>query len=780
MVSAIAMFASMPASAQVLEEVTVTAQKREQQIQDVGISVTAFTGEQQRALGFKSTTDISLHTPGLQTFNFGNGAGNVFVVRGVGQLDFADHQEQAVAVYTDGAYNSYLGGVGFSLFDVERIEVLKGPQGTLYGRNATGGVVNVVTKKPTREFESYFEAQFTEYNGYRGEFAVSGPLTETLSARFAGVKDKADGWVENALGEDGHDIDNTNARFQVMWEPREDLEVLFGANFGVYDNNNPTYATERAISDNFVNNGGPITGGADDGLTKPPPSAQAYADFCDGFWAAGGFPVNAPNNVGCLNFFGIGNHQFSNGLYDVFIPEYGTQLPPGVPSAGAYGNGFAPIGHSDREQYGITGTVTWDISDTLKAVYIADFRKFDKSYREDADGTAVYVSDFYIKDDSSQWSQEVRLEGSRGNLQWTTGFYYLNIEHTMFGGMDTALVFGSNLDTHTRLDTETYAGFVQGEWAFHDQWTAIVGLRWTEDQKDFELIGRCFDTPAQAGFAGSCNLFYSGLVNNNTTLNTDRSEGEWSGTFELNYRPTDDALIYGKFSRGNKAGGFNTGFLTLFAPEAVEFDGEVLHNYEGGFKTTWMDGRLRINGAMFYYDYMDFQSFFQLGTNFSVQNLDASVFGGELEVVTNPWDGWEFAFGLSALDAEQEDVATARVRRDRPMPFSPDITHNGLGRYEWPMLNGNMHIQLDYNYSDEYTMNAIDHPSLIQDSFVIANARIGWMSENGRWEAAAWVKNFTDTEYVVNGFDTATFSASAILVPGAPRIFGGTIRVNWD
>ena len=777
----------MSASAQVLEEVTVTAQKREQQIQDVGISVTAFTGEQQRALGFKSTTDISLHTPGLQTFNFGNGAGNVFVVRGVGQLDFADHQEQAVAVYTDGAYNSYLGGVGFSLFDVERIEVLKGPQGTLYGRNATGGVVNVVTKKPTREFESYFEAQFTEYNGYRGEFAVSGPLTETLSARFAGVKDKADGWVENALGEDGHDIDNTNARFQLMWEPRDDLEVLFAANFGVYDNNNPTYATERALNDDAVNVAA-VTGGFDDGLTRPPQSAQAYADFCDQFWATGGFPPGTAANLGCLNVYGIGTQQFSNGLYDVFIPEYGTQAPGGFfadPSQ-AYGNGLPPIGHSDREQYGITGTVTWDISDTLKAVYIADFRKFDKSYREDADGTAIYVSDFYIKDDSSQWSQEVRLEGTTGNLQWTTGFYYLSIEHTMFGGMDTGLVFGSNLDTHTRLDTETYAGFVQGEWAFHDQWAAIVGLRWTEDQKDFELIGRCNDIdslffPGNSNAASqSCNVFYPGLVNNNSVLNTDRSEGEWSGTFELNYRPTDDALIYGKFSRGNKAGGFNTGFLTLFAPEAVEFDGEILHNYEGGFKTTWMDGRLRVNGAMFYYDYSDFQSFFQLGTNFSVQNLDASVLGGELEVVTNPWDRWEFAFGLSVLDAEQEDVATARVTRDRPMPFSPDVTHNGLGRYTWPMLNGDMHIQLDYNYSDEYTMNAIDHPSLIQDSFVIANARIGWMSENGRWEAAAWVKNFTDTEYVVNGFDTAVFSASAILVPGAPRIFGGTLRVNWD
>ena len=399
------------ASAQVLEEVVVTAQKREQQLQDVGIAVTAFTGDQQRALGFKSSTDISLHTPGLQTFNFGNGAGNVFVVRGVGQLDFADHQEQAVAVYTDGAYNSYLGGVGFALYDVERVEVLKGPQGTLYGRNATGGVVNVITAKPTREFESYFETQFTEFDGYRGEWAVSGPLTDTISARFSGVKDKADGWVDNRLGEDGHDIDNTNARLQVMWEPREDLEVLIGANFGTYDNNNPTYVTQRGISDNSAQNGFPITGALEDGLSKPPPSAQAYADFCNGFWGnAGAFSPAISENFGCLQLFGIGNHKFSDSARTVEVPIYGQQLPAGVPFAGAYAQ--PPIGHSDREQYGITGTVTWDINDNLRAVYIGDFRKFDKSYREDADGTAVYVSDFWIKDDSNQWSQEGRLEGT--------------------------------------------------------------------------------------------------------------------------------------------------------------------------------------------------------------------------------------------------------------------------------------------------------------------------------------------------------------------------------
>ncbi len=343
------------AHAQVLEEVVVTAQKREQQLQDVGISVTAFSGDQMKELGFTDTTEISMHTPGLQTFNFGNNAASVFVVRGVGQLDFADHQEQASAVFVDGAYNSYLGGIGFALYDIERTEVLKGPQGTLFGRNATGGVIHVITAKPTREFEAYGEVQLGEYDEYRGEFAVSGPISNTLSARVAAVKHIADGFVDNSLGQDGHDTDNTNGRLQLLWEPNEDFEVLIGGRFGTYDNNNPTYLVDRAINDNFTNNGGAITGGSDDGLTKPA-SAQGYADFRNGFWAGGitfvpgAFPASTPASVGCL---GQGLSGFGDPHETALLPG-SKQTAFGVagPARGT------KDGRSDREQYGFTGTIT--------------------------------------------------------------------------------------------------------------------------------------------------------------------------------------------------------------------------------------------------------------------------------------------------------------------------------------------------------------------------------------------------------------------------------------
>ncbi len=180
-----ALFFMMSVPAAVLEEVVVTAQKREQSLSDVGISVTAFTGEQMKALGISSTQDIDNQTPGLIVTDFGGGTTTVFTMRGAGQLDFNDQQEGPVAVYIDGAYNSYLAGVGFNFYDLERVEVLRGSQGTLFGRNATAGLVHIISAKPTEEHEGYVELTGGEYGQFKAEGAVSGPLSDSLMGRVS-------------------------------------------------------------------------------------------------------------------------------------------------------------------------------------------------------------------------------------------------------------------------------------------------------------------------------------------------------------------------------------------------------------------------------------------------------------------------------------------------------------------------------------------------------------------------------------------------------------------
>ncbi len=205
-----------------------------------------------------------------------------------------------------------------------------------------------------------------------------------------------------------------------------------------------------------------------------------------------------------------------------------------------------------------------------------------------------------------------------------------------------------------------------------------------------------------------------------------------------------------------------------------------MKSYEGGFKAILFDGRARLNASVFHYDYEGFQNFSAQGINLIVFNTDARNTGAEIELITNPFEGWEFLLGLSLQDAEQKDVTFDGETRDMPMPNVPDITLNGLSRYEWPILGGSMVAQVDFNYVDRRTLNGIDHLGLFDGSYVVANARIDYTSSDGKWELGLWIKNFTDTDYVSTLFDLSTFTGILIDVPSPPRWFGRTVRYNWD
>ena len=206
---------AVASAAQTIEEIIVTAQKREQLAQDVGISISAFSAEQIRTLNFSNSEDVARHTPGLQSTSFaGDPTVMLFAIRGVGQNDFADHHEGPTAIYVDGAYVSALGALGFHMFDLERVEVLRGPQGTLFGRNATGGLVQYISAKPSDEFEGFVDLTLGEYDQRRFEGAVSGPLSDNVRVRLSVASNKHDGWLENRIGSDVHAADNIATRLQ--------------------------------------------------------------------------------------------------------------------------------------------------------------------------------------------------------------------------------------------------------------------------------------------------------------------------------------------------------------------------------------------------------------------------------------------------------------------------------------------------------------------------------------------------------------------------------------
>ena len=743
------------AGAQVLEEITVTAQKREQDLSDVGISITALSGKQLKDLGLTNTTQLDEQVPGLMITDYGSGVTTQYTIRGSSQLDFADHHEPPVAVYMDGAYNSFVAGVGFNFFDVERVEVLRGPQGTLFGRNATGGLVHLITARPTREPEGYVEVTGGEYEQIRTEAAISGPLGDTLAGRLSFAYEDTDGYQENTIGDDLNDVNNISLRAQLLFEPSDDLTIHVNGRWSEDDTNGQGYSIRSGLTDI-----GGIPGLPGNGLVHEGTSAQQDA-FCANFFGPP-FPL-VPGATDCFGYTEPDNDDNTVSLDET--------------------------GYFEREHYGITGTIEWDIGDNMRLVSITDWQDFSKNYLEDTDSTPAPLFTFPQIMDNNQFSQELQLHGETDKLQWVAGFYYLDIDGDYRSGANVANCCLADLDNSFSLETESYAFFLQGEYEIVPQLSFIAGFRWTEDEKDFAALTRCRDAGTGEPFglpAPPCDLFFGGTVqvgeraNPNETQNPleySRSEGEWSAVFELDWRPTDNLLTYAKYTRGNKAGGFNGGAAMLFAPDAAEFRGEILHSYEGGFKATLFNGKARLNASIFYYDYNNFQSFSQQGINLIVFNADAENVGAEVELIANPAEGLEFLFGLSLQDAKQKDVTFGPETRDRAMPNAPDITFNGLGRYEWPTMNGTMAAQIDFNYVDDRSLNGIDHPALQGDSYLVANAMVGFSM--GNWDASVWVKNFTDEDYTPTLFDITTFTGVIIDAPGPPRWFGGTVRYSW-
>lgn len=363
--------------AQVFDDVVVvTAQKREQSAQDVGIALTTLSGDQLDQLGFEGSAEIAAHTPGLSVGAVGSQAVTIFNIRGVNQNDFTDHHESPIAVYVDEAYVAAITAVGFQMFDLERVEVLKGPQGTLFGRNTTGGLIHYISAKPTSELEAYGSIQGGSFGQIKAEAALSGPLGDGVAGRLSAVVHRHNGWLENTIGRDRHETDYYGVRGQLLFDIGENAELLVKGHYGKNDNE----ATGAWV--NLVSQPGP------DGRGVP-------VDPTDNAWGGG------PG----ANFFGYRDDDLEDlsGAYDF-------------------------SGFHDRDVYGGTATLRYNINDNVKFVAISDYRKVEKIYAEDAEGSPDPLINYAATTDQDQFSQEVRLEGETGRLNWIGGVYYLNLD----------------------------------------------------------------------------------------------------------------------------------------------------------------------------------------------------------------------------------------------------------------------------------------------------------------------------------------------------------------
>ena len=710
----------------ILEEIVVTAQKREQNLQDVGISITAFGREQLQELNLNNSNELVYLTPGLALGNPG-GEGNITALslRGIGQGDFADHQESPVAVYQDEVYDAYMGATNTTLFDQERIEILRGPQGTLFGRNATGGLVHYISRKPTDEFEGYGNISYAEYNHIRFEGAVGGPLADNLHARVSGFVNNHDTFVDNiGTGKDGNEADTWAVRGQVLFSPTDNLDILFRLEY--YDTEITQWYYETAPA--TVNELGEAI------LVTPPPGSE----ILDG----DPFQVNNDGAVGL------------------------------VAARGASPEGLRRDGYRGALRFDL------DLNENITITSVTGLSEQNKFFNQESDGIPASIVTFATDTNAQQLSQELRIASEQDRLRWVAGLYYLTYDSDIV--LDVGFFAPGAFFSDQVVKTDNWSVFGQVEWDFAPELTVIAGLRYLNEDKEIYASG------SLAGFiAGLPIPRISSTFNPDNSPLASLKEDDIAGKIQLNWQPADDLLFYATVSRGVKAGGFNATFgAPGITSSTTPYGKETPITYEAGFKSTLMNGRAQWNTSVYYYDYQDYQAFAYVALSQLVFNTDAEVYGVDSNLLISPFDGLELNLGINIMDTEAEDVTNPRgFVADRGLPYAPDVQVNGLARYSWPVWNGTMSLQGDFNYTSKNSFTIFNDPATSIGDYIVGNARLSWTGADDRWGAAVFVKNIADKEYITyisNNSGFPPFIAHVQRFYARPRWVGGQLTFRWN
>jgi iron complex outermembrane receptor protein len=759
-VSAISLASIAPVVAQtMLEEVVVTSQKRAQPLNDVGIAVSAFSGEQMKDLGIVTAGDLAKHTPGLYLTDAGASGIPVYTIRGIGFDDISPNSNGTVGLYLDEVAYAYPVMTRGIQYDMERIEVLKGPQGDLYGRNNTGGAINFISNKPTDSFEAGVTAEYGRYDHQRLTAFASGPLSDNVRVRAVIDSTRQDGWQDNAVtGDELGEIDSLGYRFLLDWSITENLDAMFKVHGSKDESENP-------VPQSF--------------LASPSTDASAYPYYYDDPWA----------------FAKGGEPRVVQDLDDNNAALWNPGRTPG----------------RDNTTIGASLTLTWDTEHfTLTSITAGD--SFEREETGDWDGVLDDRSFNFMETDIDGWSQELRFtSNSSGALTWIGGVYIASDEvddSLKFLFSDASNSAGANESlTLYKQETDIAAVYGHAEYQFADQWRLIGGVRYTEEEREIDICTRdsdgslaavynsfgLTDTNGGAFSPGDCVSLgdFNGVGFDNEIVSDSIDVEKVTGKIGLDWLPNDDWLVYASVSSGFKSGGFN-GQTSAGKSTYLPYDEEELLAYEVGFKATLLDGSMQLNGSAFFYDYSDKQVTDAtpdpvFGFLTKIKNVpESEVTGLELEMMWRPMDGLDVKLSGTWLDTEVKEFAsgfnfeTFEENLDfsgQELPNSAEAQYNALVAYKWSVTEGiNLRVQADYMYTDSYFSYLSNNPTDTVDSYHLVNTRVALQSVDGAWEVAAWGKNITDEYYYVsNTLGNDVFSRYA----GMGATYGLSVSYNW-
>ena len=770
--------APAPAIAQnIIEEILVTARKRTENLQEVPAAVSAFSGEELLDRGVDNIVEVARLTPNV-TINETNGliAGAVQVfIRGIGNDPGFD---QGVGIYVDDVYLNRTGGGLLEVYDVERIEVLKGPQGNLYGRNTTGGALKYVSREPDNETRIRLEGKYGEDNLVKMRASFSGALVEdSLFASFAVAKMDHDGYQTNTY--DGSEYaaqDKLAMRGTLIWEAADALQFKLVGDM-MRDDSDPYVPTRVA-----VNLGGPAGLGAFGALLG---TANAFVP---------GMAYLAPGEM------------------------LDTSLPADIDDVNT---AFVTGGFDEykRDTNGVSLTVDWDLNDVWSLKSITGLRTTDTHNPFDFDGSHQVFINTLQEWDTEDITQELQLNYASDNVNAVLGFYYLDGEfenvslttQTPLLRLLTSHVKHTHQDDRTEKSTSVYANV---DWDLNEQWQISLGGRYTTDKKGIDQIADVTLTQHIAMFARLPGLeqaplvlspfgafiapnlpFFNfflphrdlmgniiGLGNMETVTSYPENKigkdkwSEFTPSGKLSFRASENTLLYAGVSTGFKSGGFT---FTGRAYNAATYEPETVTTYSVGLKTTLADGSLRFNAEAFLNDYQDKQFTVisldeQTGT--LVQQNDnagkVETRGFEFEMLwLPPVDGMAVNLNLGYLDVKVKELidevspgVLGNVADSHAMGYAPEVTAQARVQYT-ANLNGNgtLTFGADANYRDKmFTDSPIDltDPFLLaaqSEDRIIANAFLTWRSGGGQWRVTFEGKNLGDKRVLENTFNVSNF-----------------------
>lgn len=739
-----------------LEEVVVTAQKRSESMQDVPVAVDALSADQLAKVGFRDVDDIAAQVPSLIVTSNLSPLNASFRIRRIGTEGNIPTFEPDTALIIDGAFRSRSGSGLGDLVDVSAVEVLKGPQGTLYGKNASAGVISINTTAPTAEYLAMLELGIggdglQQLKGY-----VNGEIGAGVNGRLSVSTTRRDDLMDNLIGPGGDNLDGQAIRLQLSTELTDQLaaRLIVGR-------------TERHMNTLL-------------GDTYYGPRAVAVANGMAGLGAGSGVTNNDPSDRIIEQ---SGTNDFDQEITDAVLQfDYA-------------GDGFTIASISGYEDY-ISTNLMYGVEQMPSDLLVFNDRQKGSSFSQefritsDGDGKRSWLAGlFYYQNEFARGdvgAPEFQLQSDIATLGTVVGAALFSSPMPTLFGSD-----GDAGDVYATQKAKSYGLFGSVGQQLSDSLKLDVGLRYSLDQKTGSV-----DQKTTTTLGCIQNNLVCSLTPDASDFSGDDSWSAVTGNITLSYFVTPDAMVYGTYSHGFKAGGFSLQWGG-FSQDARPFNEETIDNLELGWKTELWDNRARINGSIFHTEYKNFQNATFVGLAFAVNNAEKVVVDGiELDTTWLLTDALSGRANIAYIDAKYDQYSGGQCHFGREaendlgqcdlsgetLPFAPKLTANLALEWEHSLAGGDFYSRLDYAYTGSANYSSELDPRHAEGAYWLGSIRVGWRAPS--WEISAWMKNLHDEVYYVQ--KTASPIASKLdagesvqAFTGTPRTYGVTLRLNF-